>query len=509
MKDQPELEFLLMIHRPRRTVKRLVKNQWGNLKRNGWRWIPYQTGEILEMIAENLRKPLWFSTPRPGQEFHMDALEKDPRVQISVFRSIHSREAIDAVRTFAPDLGIALAAPILKPLLFGAPALGTINLHKGKVPQYRGMPPAFWELWNDEKSVGCTVHFVVEKLDSGDVIATDSIQRDEFSTAHGLRLTLDELGVRMVCEVARLFRSGEVPRSTQTEAGTTYRKPTLAQVAALERRLPSGRPAAGIRGVIRSAAAAGYVHGLRPVARLRNRLAKTSEIVVLLYHRVSDEFRDGVTVGIEQFDQHMAYLAKRYPIASIDDVAAGRVPKTRDGKPVIAVTFDDGYRDNYENAVPILLRHRVPASFFVSTGMIGRDVGFKHDLTKLGRALPNMDWDQLREMRDMGFLIGSHTVSHLNCAKADEIQLKQELADSKKALELELGLEDVLFAYPFGGRSDMTPDALALVKSAGYSACLSAYGGVNRGPVSRYDILRMPVSSGFDFGRFAARVEGW
>ena len=509
LEEMPTLEVLVLVHRPPRRLKRLLRNQWRNLKRNGWRWIPYQAAEIADLLRTRWRRTAWSTDARPGDDFSAAALEANPRVSISGFANIHSAESLAALKAFDPDLGIALAAPILREPLFDTPRLGTINLHKGRVPDYRGMPPAFWELWNGEKSVGCTVHFVAAGLDTGDIIATDTINCSKFSTAHGMRLLLDELGIRMVCEVAGQLAAGNAARRPQQGEGKTYRKPTLAQVAALDRRLAGPASGGALRGLARSAAVMGYTRGLRPLVRLRNRLAKKREVVVLLYHRVTDELRDGVTVGIEQFDEQIGYLAKHYPIASIDDIVDGNIPDSGDGRPLVAVTFDDGYRDNFDHAVPVLLRHRVPAGFFVSTGMIGRDVGFEHDLSKLGRALPNMDWDQLRDMRDMGFTLGSHTVTHMNCATAEESQLKAELAESKQALESELGLDRVLFAYPFGGRSDITADALSEVKNAGYGACLSAYGGVNVGPIDRFNVLRMPVSSGFDFGRFVARVEGW
>lgn len=509
LRDRPALEVLVLVHRPPRRFKRLLKNQWRNLKRNGWRWIPYQAAEIIDLLRTRWRSVTWSTEARPGEDFSPAALENHPRVSIKEFANIHSAESIDTLEAFGPDLGIALAAPILREPLFDMPKLGTINLHKGRVPDYRGMPPAFWELWNGEKSVGCTVHFVAAGLDTGDIIATNSINCSEFSTAHGMRLLLDELGIRMVCEVVDQLAAGNAARRPQQGEGNTYRQPTLAQVAELDSRLAGPAGASALRGLARSVAVTAYNRGLRPLVRLRNRLTKKREVVVLLYHRVTDELRDGVTVGIEQFDQQIGYLAKHYPIASIDDIVDGNIPESADGRPLVAVTFDDGYRDNFDHAVPVLLRHRMPAGFFVSTGMIGRDVGFKHDLSKLGRALPNMDWEQLREMRDMGFTLGSHTVTHMNCARAGEAELKAELAESKQALESELGLDRVLFAYPFGGRADITPDALSEVKNAGYGACLSAYGGVNVGPIDRFNVLRMPVSSGFDFGRFIARVEGW
>lgn len=296
----------------------------------------------------------------------------------------------------------------------------------------------------------------------------------------------------------------------QSEGGKTFTKPTLKQQAAMTRRERGARNDSTARRWIKRSVANGYLWGYRPLRRHSNAiLSRGPEVVVLLYHRVNDELRDSVTVGVEQFDEQMAYLAHHYPIASVEDIVHGRLPRSTRNRPVIAVTFDDGYLDNYENAVPILLRHDIPAAFFVSTDMIGQDRGFEHDLHKLGRALPNMTWGHVREMHAHGFTIGSHTVSHVNCAKANGDALRNELSASRERLVSELGLDEVIFAYPFGQRHDMTPQALERVKEAGYVACLSAFGGVNRGPLDPFDILRMGVDFNFGPRRFAARVEGW
>ena len=504
-----DLEVFIALHKPPKPLARLMRNQWLNVKKNGWRWIPYQTRDIVARVSGRLRPASPVHSPRPGEKYTLQAIERHPRVRIEAFDTINGDAAVVAILQFAPDLGLSLAAPILKAETFSIPKFGTINLHKGKVPEYRGMPPAFWELWNGESSVGCTVHYVDDGLDTGAIIVEGRVERQPFSTVAGLRVALDQLGVQLVDRAVNLIGSDTAQPKRQQGNGKTHRKPTLAQVASLEEKLAPPGHSSPARDLARTLASIGYTHGLRPLSRWRNRLLRKTEIVVLLYHRVSDEFRDGVTVGIEQFDAQMEYIASRYPLISIDDVVKGKVPATGNGKPWIAVTFDDGYLDNYENAVPILLRHRVPTAFFVSTGMMGTDRGFRHDLDKLGHALPNMNWEQLREMQALGFTIGSHTVTHLNCASADPTDLRRELIESKQALERELGLDEVMFAYPFGGRSDMTSQALDAVKEIGYTACLSAYGGVNRGAIDPFNVLRMGVSCGFQPSRFAARVEGW
>jgi peptidoglycan/xylan/chitin deacetylase (PgdA/CDA1 family) len=192
----------------------------------------------------------------------------------------------------------------------------------------------------------------------------------------------------------------------------------------------------------------------------------------------------------------------------MDQVARGEL-EPRGGRPLVAVTFDDGYLDNYVNAVPILLQERVPATFFVSTGHIGSQRPFAHDLTKVGHGLPTMTWDHLRTMHAHGFTIGSHTVHHVDCARTERTELRRELVESRDRLRAELGLDEVLFAYPFGRRENMTPEALEVVKGVGYACCCSAYGGVNGREPDRFDLLRIGVNWRITPLAFRARLEGF
>src|SRR4029450_566813 len=107
------------------------------------------------------------------------SLQRLTNVHFMSVSDIHSESTLEAVRAFAPSLGLSLAAPILRESLFAIPELGTLNLHQGKLPEYRGMPPAFWELWNGADSVGCTVHLVDARLDTGAVVAETSVRRHE------------------------------------------------------------------------------------------------------------------------------------------------------------------------------------------------------------------------------------------------------------------------------------------------------------------------------------------
>lgn len=505
----PDTHFQIVLHKPSRPLGKLLRNQWKNIKRNGWRWIPYQAADLGKAITNGGHSSKVYSDRVPGLELQPEQLVNRDRISLDTVEDINGSDAITRVRAFSPDLGVSLGAPILKSALFELPSLGTINLHKGKLPDYRGMPPAFWELWNDEQEVGCSIHRMAKKLDGGDLLMCTSVERQPYSTLGGLQATLDRVGVELTCEAVSAIADGRAEFTKQPPGGQTYRKPTLKQMAQLQHKVGGAEAQGGVRGLAKDAVFTTYTKMVAPAPRAIRSRRGDQRIVVLMYHRVNDELRDGVTVGIEQFDRQMAWLRRRYPLVSVDRLASGDFP-TDCRRPLVAVTFDDGYRDNYLNAAPILLKHQVPATFFVSTGLMGSEQGFQHDMSKLGRPLENMNWDQLREMTEMGFDIGSHTVNHINCGKMPLEVVKRELIESQQKLRDELHMENVLFAYPFGGRTDIVPEVVSYVKEIGYRCCMSAYGGVNtaRG-LDVFNILRAGVNYNFSKRAFEARLEGW
>jgi len=488
------LSWLIVLHASRKTVRQLLGNQWLNLRRNGWRWIPYQLAELVSRVAARRSAAAPDRRDGPGTEFSVESLLARPNVRLLRVDDLHGESALRAVREFAPDLGLSLAAPILRRTLFSIPALGTINLHKGKLPEFRGMPPAFWELWHDQATIGCSVHLVDDKLDTGDVIAEGCVERARFSTLRGLQLRLDDVGNELLRGAVFAMLDGSArPRPQPAGRGATHRKPTLAQQAELQRRLAPVRPFAMRPKYWCKQAFATAAYG---AFRLGTGRLLTPRITVLLYHRVSDDVRDNLTVGIEQFDRQMALLRRHCEILSIEQViACDTIPRST--RPLVAVTFDDGYLDNYVHAVPSLRRHGVTAAFFVSTGIVSSGGRFPHDVSRGNPPIPLMTWEQMRAMRGWGFTIGSHSVNHIDCATESEAIVREELAQSRDDLRRELGIEGVVFAYPYGGREHMTGERLEWVKQAGYVACLSAYGGANVGRVDRYDVRRRGIYHAF------------
>lgn len=164
--------------------------------------------------------------------------------------------------------------------------------------------------------------------------------------------------------------------------------------------------------------------------------------VILMYHSVSTGIDDFMNVEPKNFERQMKYLAdSKRSVISLSEL----VRRFKNKEPLggsLVLTFDDGYRDNYEVAFPTLKRHKFPATIFVTTGLIG-----KSDK----RALPRLSVEQLKEMESSGLIdIEPHTVSHPKLATLNAADAKKEIDDAKKTIEDMLGKKAVHFAYPYG-----------------------------------------------------------
>lgn len=502
----PGLSWLVLVHEPRKSAAQLLRNQRLNIRRNGWRWIPYQAAEVLRRLWP-ARRSGRTAPGAPGREYELDALEQMPNLRLLSVPDLHGSAGLQALAQFRPRLGLSLAAPILKPSVFAAPQLGTLNLHKGKVPEFRGMPPAFWEMWSGQSSVGCTVHWVDERLDTGKVVAEAAVAVSPASTVRALQLQLDEVGASLMTQAVHDVLAGRAAARAQAPFnGPAHRKPTLAQQAEMGRRERDRERARAAaprwqRAAKEAACAVAYAAG-RTARHLQ-----TPRATVLLYHRVSDEVRDNLTVGVAQFERQMRLLRERCDVVSLEEVLAMReVP--RSPRPLVAVTFDDGYLDNFEHAAPVLRRHRIPAAFFVATGIVASEQRFPHDIKRGNPWIPVMNWEQLRHMKQWGFTIGSHTVNHIDIASAPAAAVREELARSRDDLRRELDVREPILAYPYGGRQHMSAERLPWVREAGYVACLAAYGGTNIGTVDPFNVLRRGIHWEFTERAFLVQALG-
>ncbi len=218
-----------------------------------------------------------------------------------------------------------------------------------------------------------------------------------------------------------------------------------------------------------------------PFRRLRvARMAAQSAapMSVLFYHRVADTEPTDWTISREQFRRHVDYCRKNFDLISLDEVQR-RVRTGESTAPAVTFTFDDGYRENCEFALPLLIQHAVPCTYFVAVNHIGQQRQFDHDL-KAGVNFPINDVAQLREAASSGIEIGLHTRNHVDFSRVhDPAVVRSEIIEAKDELEQMIGREVRHFAFPFGMPRQLTQAAIEAVHEAGFAGFCSAFGGYN------------------------------
>lgn len=221
-----------------------------------------------------------------------------------------------------------------------------------------------------------------------------------------------------------------------------------------------------------------------------------SKMVIVTFHRVNGWMdADDITSSPAKFEQFCSFFREHFRIVPLTEQVAG-CRELRDMGGTLSITFDDGYRDNFDVAAPILRRLGLPATFFVATGFIGTDYKPPWD-GHLCQPAGWMSWDQVRALRDEGFDIGAHTDTHADLGKVDAEAARAELATCRAKLQHELGSPVTLFAYPFGGRDNISPVSLRLVREAGFECCLSAFGGVNPPIADPFHLNRISINEWF------------
>jgi peptidoglycan/xylan/chitin deacetylase (PgdA/CDA1 family) len=205
---------------------------------------------------------------------------------------------------------------------------------------------------------------------------------------------------------------------------------------------------------------------------------QTEPVRVLFYHRVADQHPNKWTMPTAAFARQIHWLRHRFDLVTLNEAQA-RINSRRNRWPTACITFDDGYADNLQFALPLLLRHGIPFTYFVSTKSVLRGEPFAHDV-EAGQPLPPNTLPQLRELAAAGVDIGAHTRGHVHLGPPmSPDQLVDEIAGSKRELEAALEREVPYFAFPFGQLTDLSTAAFQIAYEAGYLGVCSAYGGYN------------------------------
>jgi peptidoglycan/xylan/chitin deacetylase (PgdA/CDA1 family) len=206
---------------------------------------------------------------------------------------------------------------------------------------------------------------------------------------------------------------------------------------------------------------------------------------VLVYHSISapaEPLPGDIDISAARFEQQLAWLAKTNRVVRLEDTLARS--RNRD----IAITFDDGYRDNLTTALPLLEKFNLPMTIFVVAGFVDGD-GY-------------LSADELREMsRHPLITIGAHGLWHRHFNRISPDEARFELIESRRLLEETIEKKVDLMAWPYG---ECTPALEQLAGEAGYRAAWSVWKG-NDGPFSHW---RVPLGRNDHTLRFIAKCSG-
>jgi peptidoglycan/xylan/chitin deacetylase (PgdA/CDA1 family) len=216
--------------------------------------------------------------------------------------------------------------------------------------------------------------------------------------------------------------------------------------------------------------------------------------VVVAFHRVLDgtDASDALSIDVRMFERFCRFFRRHFQVVTLQDLVSS-LQTGRSFRSRLAITFDDGYRDNFENAAPVLEKLSLPATFFVVTRWVGTDVVPWWD-SKAGMRYPWMTWEQVRSLHRKGFDIGGHTRTHADLGQIAEGEAREEILGARLELEKHLGASVKSFAYPYGGRHNLTEANRELVKAASFRCCCSGFGGVNVPGTDPFDLRRVPIS---------------
>jgi peptidoglycan/xylan/chitin deacetylase (PgdA/CDA1 family) len=222
---------------------------------------------------------------------------------------------------------------------------------------------------------------------------------------------------------------------------------------------------------------------------------------VLMYHKVNDTPDNPTTVPVGRFDEQLGRLAELgYQVVGLDAV----LEHFNDGEPLpknaVLITFDDGYRDTLDNALPVLQKHGYPAVIFVPVAYMEDEMPLPHETHLIERGVrnPTLDWGLMRELDAGGVRVESHGIAHRPLAEVSLDESVREIAVSKLRLEEKLGRPVRAYAYVKGSEAHFHPVHESILKQAGYElgfTSISRSNGPDTNPfrIGRYNVEPYPA----------------
>ncbi len=246
-----------------------------------------------------------------------------------------------------------------------------------------------------------------------------------------------------------------------------------------------------------------------PAVRHRLLRNRSSSPTFLCYHSVAPEGPRYLTVSAELFERQLGQLRRRGirsgGLRELAEVTqGGKVDRT------VFLTFDDGFRNNHGTVLPMLREHGFDAFVFVLPPLVDTGAPLEWpevaaDCRRYPATMRSVTWPMLEEMKEGGFEVGSHTLSHPHLSALQGEALREELWDSRARIKARLGSCDTL-AYPFG---DWSPEVAAAAAECGYRFAFSLPTTTGQRSATALSIPRINVDHRDDTRRFALKLSSY
>jgi len=249
---------------------------------------------------------------------------------------------------------------------------------------------------------------------------------------------------------------------------------------------------------------------IRKINQLLGNFVTPKGVIVLTYHRINDKIaNDNLVVHPKKFSKQMFFLSfyrRQFRVIGIEEMmeylSSERTIDSGETGTKILITFDDGYRDNYLYAWPILKRYRFPAVIFLTAKYIGSEYK-KERFKSLPWRRDYLNREEIREMVKGGISFGAHTMTHPHLLQIPLEEVEKEIKESKTVVSELTSKPTEAFCYPYG---EYNTSIVELVKKSGFKCAFSVTPGVNYPGEDVFQIKRIDVLGHDNFSSFKYKI---